>query len=72
MGQKLREYIKVKSLGLIVDEKPNLSDYLKLLEEKVAAALSSMKQLKNSLPQSQLCSVFKALVESHIRYANVI
>ena len=31
----------------------------------------SLKRLKNILPQSQLCSVYYGLVESHLRYGDV-
>ena len=33
---------------------------------KVAAGLSYLEQLKNILPKSQLCSVYRALVERHM------
>ena len=33
---------------------------------------ASLKSLKNIVPQSQLSNVYRALVESHIRYADVI
>ena len=38
----------------------------------MSAGLSALKRLKNILPQSQLCSVYYALVESHLRYGDVI
>ena len=38
----------------------------------MSACLSALKRLKNILPQSQLCSVYYALVESHLRYGDVI
>ena len=70
-GPEIKRARKVKSLGLIVDEKLSWSDHFKLLKGKISAGLSSMKQLKNILSQSQLCSVYRALMESHIRYADV-
>ena len=36
------------------------------------AGLSSLKKLKDVLPQSKLCDVYRALFESHLRYANTI
>ena len=59
-GTEIKRAHKVKSLGLIFDEKRSWSDHFKLLKGKVAAGSSSMKQLKNRvkniLPQSQLLS----------------
>ena len=34
--------------------------------------LATLKKLKNVVPQSQLCNVYYALIESHLRYADVI
>ena len=34
--------------------------------------MSTLKKLKDNIPQSKLCSVFDATIESHLRYANVI
>ena len=34
--------------------------------------LTSLKKLKNILPQSQLSNIYRDLVESHMRYADVI
>ena len=34
--------------------------------------LKSLKNLKNLIPQSQLDHVYRAVIESHLRYANVI
>ena len=62
----------MKSLGLMIEEKLNWNDHFKLLKGKVAAGLSSLKKLKNILPQSKLCSAYRALVESHIQYAHVV
>ena len=32
----------------------------------------TLKRLKNTLPQSQLCGVYHGLVESHLPYGNVV
>ena len=44
----------------------------KTVKGKVHGGLTSLKKLKNILPQSQLSNVYRALVESHMRYADVI
>ena len=62
----------VKSLGKIIDVKLNWNDHFKLLKGKLAAGLLSLKKVKNILPQSKLCSVYQALVESHILYADIV
>ena len=42
------------------------------LREKVVGGLVSMKKLKGILPQSMHFQVYKAFVESHLRYADVV
>ena len=42
------------------------------LKKMVAGGLASMKNLKDILPQSMLFQVYKALVESHLCYADVV
>ena len=71
-GTEIKRAHHVKYLGLVIDEKLNWDDHFKLLKGKVGAGLSSLKQLKHTLPQSKLCSLYRALVESHIRYADVV
>ena len=38
----------------------------------MSGGLAALKKLKNVVPQSQLCNVYYALIESHLRYADVI
>ena len=39
---------------------------------KMSGGLAAPKELKNVVPQSQLCNVYYALIESHLRYADVV
>ena len=50
----------------------NWDDQFNKVKEKVSCGLKSLKILQNFLSQSQLDHVYRALVESHMRYANVI
>ena len=65
-------YDKTKYLGLAVDDKLSWNEQYKSVKGKVAGGLASLRKLKNILPQSQLLNVYQALVESHLRYANVV
>ena len=38
----------------------------------MSGGLAALNELKNFVPQSQLCNVYYALTESHLRYADVI
>ena len=63
---------KTKSLGVIVDEKLNWDEQFKRTKGKMSGGLAALKKLKDVVPQSQLCNVYCALIESHLRYADVI
>ena len=63
---------KARSLGIIVDENLDWDEQLKRTTSKISAGLSAVKWLKNIMTQTQLCCVYYALVESHLRYGYVI
>ena len=63
---------KTKYLGVTVDNKLNWGDQFRSVKGKIASGLASLKKLKNIISQSQLMKVYYALVESHLRYANVV
>ena len=50
----------------------NWGDQFRSVKGKIASGLASLKKLKNIISQSQLMEVYYALVESHLRYANVV
>ena len=56
-GTEIKRAHKVKSLGIIIDEKLNRNNHFMLLKGKLAAGLSSMKQLLNIASLSKLCSL---------------
>ena len=71
-GTEIKRVRKTKSLGVIVDENLSWKEHFRFLKGKVTSGLSALKKLKNILPQSKLCEVYHALVESHLRYGNVV
>ena len=42
------------------------------LKNKIYGGLASLKKLKKILPQSKPCSVYYAIIESHLHYTDVI
>ena len=69
---RIKQVHKTKYLGLTVDDKLSWNKQYKSVKGKVEGGLASLRKLKNILPQSQLLNVYQALVESHLRYANVV
>ena len=69
---EIKRVEKTKSLGVIIDEGLKWKDQYKSLTGKLAGGLSSLRKLKDVLPQSKLCDVYHARFESHIRYGNFV
>ena len=49
---------------------PSITYQLEKLKGKIESALSSLQKLRNILPQSKLDQVYRALLESHLRYSD--
>ena len=71
-GAEIKHVKETKSLGIIVDEGLNWNEQHKKVKGKVSGGLWSLKKLMKIVPQSQLVNIYHALVESHLRYANVV
>ena len=63
---------KTKYLGLTIEESLSWNQQYKIVKGKMKGGLNSIRKLREILPQSQLCLVYQALVESHVRYGNLI
>ena len=63
---------KAKALGVIIDEKLNWEEQFRCTKGKISGGRAALRRLKNVIPQSQLCNVYYALIESHLRYGDVI
>ena len=71
-GEELKRVHEVKYLGVSVDESLSWTTQYKKLKSKLKNELSSIRKLKNILPQTKLDQVYRALLESHLRYCNEI
>ena len=63
---------QTKSLGLIVDENLSLGAQFNRTMDKINSGIWALKRLKNILTQSKLSIVYYALVESQLRYGDVV
>ena len=62
---------KTKYLGINIDESLSWKEQYKAIKNKLKGDLSSIRKLKNILPQRKIEQVYKALFESHLRYGNI-
>ena len=64
--EPIKRVQKVKYLGTMVDENLTWNEQYKKLKNKIKIALSSLQKLRNILPDQ----VYRALLESHLRYSD--
>ena len=69
---RIKQVHKTKFLGLTVDDSLHWNEQYISVKKKVVGGLAALRKLKNILPQSNLLDVYRVLVESHLRYANVV
>ena len=71
-NHNIKRVTQTKSLGLIVDENPSWEAQFNRAMDKINSGIWVLKRLKNILTQSQLSIVYYALVESQLRYGDVV
>ena len=59
----------IKYLGLIIDDKLNFKEHIKIVERKVACAVGILAKSKHYLPQDILMQLYHALIDCHLTYA---
>ena len=57
-GTDIKRVTKTKSLGIVVDENLSWDEQYNTLKGKIYGGLSSLKKLKNIIPQTKLFSVY--------------
>ena len=63
---------KTKYLGINIDESLNWEKQYKTVKNKLKRGISSLRKLKDILPQRKLEKVYKALFESDLRYGDIV
>ena len=59
-------------LGFNIGDNLSWKDQSKTVKTKVKSGLSAIRKLKDILPQSKLTAVYRALIETHPRYGNIL
>ena len=67
-GEPVKRAQKAKNLGTKVDENLRWNEQYKNFKSKLKNALSFLRKLKSILLKSKLDHVYKAMIESHLRY----
>ena len=61
-----------KHLGLILDEKLNFKQHLKVLIDKASKGISVLRKLRYQIPRRSLISLYKSFIRSILEYADVV
>ena len=69
---RIRRVKLVKSLGLTVDDILTWSDHIDYISTKIKRGISVMKKTSKFLDKNSLLMLYRALVETHLRYCNVV
>ena len=63
---------KIKYLGTNIDESINWEEQHNTVKNKLKGAISSLRKLKDIIPQRKLEQVYTALFESHLCYSDIV
>ena len=61
-----------KHLGLILDEKLDFKQHIKVLIDKASKGISVIRKLRYQIPRHSLVSLYKSFIRSLLEYADVI
>ena len=61
-----------KSLGFFIDQHLNWEDHINHVIKKASAGIAIHRATSRYLPMDALQTIYRSLVESHIRYGNVV
>ena len=68
---EIKRLKKTKYLGLIIDASLSWKQQYKIVKGKLKGGLDSIRKIRQIIPQSKLFQVYRALVESHLRYGDL-
>ena len=61
-----------KHLGLLLDEKLNFKEHIKVLIDKASKGISVIRKLRYQVPRDSLVSLYKCFIRSILEYGDVI
>ena len=61
-----------KSLGVLIDENLTWGSHIERLAKKVASGIVAIKRVRQFVPPATLHLIYKALIQPHFDYCNVV
>ena len=61
-----------RHLGLVLDDKLNFKNHLKVVTDKVTKSISVLRKLRYFIPRQSLITAYKSFIRSHLEYGDII
>lgn len=71
-GAPISQVATTKSLGVLIDDKLNWSSHVNKLTKKIASGIGAIKRVRHLVPQTSLHFIYRALIQPHFDYCNVV
>ena len=69
---EIKRVKSTKYLGLIVDDTLSWSDHINHISMKIKRSIGVLKRTRSYLPRASLITLYRTLIETHLRYCSVI
>ena len=71
-GTPINQVPTAKSVGVHIDNKLNWSSHVNKLTKKIASGIGAIKRVRHLVPQTTLHLIYRALIQPHFDYCNVV
>ena len=71
-GTPVNQVSTSKSLGVLIDANLTWGSHIEKLAEKIASGIAAIKRVRQFVPPATLHLIYKALIQPHFDYCNVV
>ena len=71
-GTSVKQVSTSKSLGVLIDANLTWGSHIDMLAKKIASGIAAIKRVRQFVPPATLHLIYKALIQPHFDYCNVV
>ena len=71
-GTLINQVSTSKSMGVLIDANLPWGSHIERLAEKVASGIAAIKRVRQFVPTATLHLIYRALIQPHLDYRNVV
>ena len=71
-GTPVNQVSTSKSLGVLIDANLTWGSHIDMLAKKIASGIAAIKRVRQFVPPATLHLIYKALIQPHFDYSNVV